>query len=408
MQEPSRLSEAALARIIHLLPAIEPVISPCQFGPRVGGTYSVAETNLIGNERKYLDECVSSNWISSRGPFIDRFEKAFALETGTQYAVSCANGTTALHLVMAALGIGPGDEVIVPTFTMIACANAVRYTGATVQLVDAEPDFLNIDPERIEEAINPATKAILVVHIYGHPARMDAINRIAEKHNLLVIEDAAEAHGAEYQGKRAGSLGIAGTFSFYANKIITTGEGGMVCTNDGSLAALVRKLRDHAFSEDRHFWHEYVGYNYRMTNLQAAVGLAQVERLAAIVDARRRLAKWYRERLEGISGLIMPNEASDSRSVFWMYGVQITPAFGVSRDQMRTELAIRGIETRSFFIPIHLQPIYFDQFQGKDFPVADNMCRHGFYLPTSEVLTERDVDWICQQIMDVKRSGCLI
>ncbi len=400
MQRPTRLSDADLATIGHLLPAVEPALSPCPSGPRKGRTYPVAETHLIGNEKGYLDECVSSNWISSKGPFIDRFETAFAREAGTRHAVSCSSGTTALHLVMSALGLGAGDEVIVPAFTMIACPNAVRYTGATVKLVDAESDHLGMDPASIEAAITPATRAILVVHVYGHPARMDAIHAVARRHGLLVVEDAAEAHGAEYAGKRAGSLGTAGTFSFYANKIITTGEGGMVTTDDAELARLVRTLRDHAFSPERHFWHQYTGFNYRMTNLQAAVGLAQVERLGAIVDARRRLAGWYRERLAHVPGLVVPGEAADSRSVFWMYGIQVEAAFGLTRDALRQRLAGRGVETRSFFIPVHLQPIYFDQFRGQAFPVAERLCRQGLYLPTSEALTEADCDWICRQIAD--------
>ena len=398
----TRLLDVDMARIEHLLPSVEPELDPCVAGPRAGGVYPVAETRLIGNERQYLNECIDTNWISSRGPFVERFEAAFAAECGVGHAVACANGTVALHLAIAALGIGPGDEVIVPTFTMIATANAVRYTGATVRLVDAEPEYFNIDADRIVAAITPSTKAIVVVHVYGHPARMEAILEIARRYDLIVIEDAAEAHGAELNGRRAGGFGRVSAFSFYANKIITTGEGGMVCTDDPDLAALARKLRDHAFSSERHFWHEYLGFNYRMTNLQAAVGLAQVERLDQIVDARRKLAGWYAARLGRLPGVRTPKEAPHARNVFWMYGVRLEPEFGLTRDQLREALGRRGIETRTFFIPIHLQPIYCEAFRGEAFPVADQLCGDGLYLPTSEALNEADVDWICAQIAEIR------
>jgi perosamine synthetase len=375
----------------------------CGSGPRRGKTYPVAETYLVGNERVYLNQCIDSNWISSKGPFVDKFERAFAGEAGCEYAVACASGTVALHLVLAALGIGPGDEVIVPAFTMIAVANAVKYTGAMVKLVDSEPISLNIDPALIERAITKHTKAIIVVHTYGHPAQMHRLLEIANAYGLFLIEDAAEAHGAEISGKRVGGFGLAGTFSFYANKIITTGEGGMVTTNDAELERIVRRLRDHAFHPERHFWHEYVGFNYRMTNLQAAVGLAQTERIHEIIAARQRLRSWYDYRLRDCPGLHLPYETPGMRSVFWMYGIRVDRSFGCTSHALRVKLASRGIETRSFFVPIHIQPVYVDQFRGQSFPVAEELCRSGLYLPTSEVLTEKDVDWICEQITDTQR-----
>jgi len=399
------LSPEDLARVRDIIPGFEPSLGRCAGGPRRGKTYPVAETFLVGNERAYLNQCIDSNWISSKGPFVDKFERAFAREAGCKHAVACANGTVALHLALAAFGIGRGDEVILPTFTMVATANAVHYTGATVKLVDSEPLSLNIDPALVENAITKNTKVIIVVHTYGHPAQMHRLLEIANARGLYLIEDAAEAHGAEFMGKRVGSFGLAGTFSFYANKIITTGEGGMVTTNDAEFERVVRRLRDHAFHPERHFWHEHVGFNYRMTNLQAAVGLAQTERIGDIIAARRRLQGWYHDRLRGCRGLRLPQEAAGMRSVYWMYGIRVDSSFGCTRHALREELAARGIETRSFFVPMHIQPVYIDQFRGQQFPVAENLCRSGLYLPTSEALTESDIDWICEQIIDIQRAN---
>jgi perosamine synthetase len=262
-----------------------------------------------------------------------------------------------------------------------------------------------MDPDLVEAAITDRTRAIIVVHTYGHPADLPRLMAIAERRGLHLIEDAAEAHGAEIAGRRVGSFGLAGTFSFYANKIITTGEGGMVTTNDAPFARVVRSLRDHAFHPDRHFWHEYVGFNYRMSNLQAAIGLAQTERITEIVAARRRLRGWYETRLRDCPGIVLPGEASGVRSVFWMYAVRIEPAFGSTCHDLRVELGLRGIETRSFFVPMHVQPVYLEQFRGQRFPVAEDLCGSGFYLPTSEGLDEADVDWICAQIRDIQRTA---
>jgi perosamine synthetase len=401
----AHLTAEDLTRLRHVIPEVEPSLAPCSNGPRRGKTYPVAETNLVGHEREYVNQCIDSNWISSKGAFVTKFERAFACEAGCEYAVACGNGTVALHLVLAALGIGPGDEVILPSFTMIATANAVKYTGATPKLVDSEPLNFNVDPTLVKRAITKNTKAIIVVHTYGHPAQMNRLLEIANAHDLFLIEDAAEAHGAEISDKRVGSFGLAGTFSFYANKIITTGEGGMVTTNDIQFERIVRRLRDHAFHPERHFWHEYIGYNYRMTNLQAAVGLAQTERMDEIIAARRRLRNWYHDKLRDCPGLHLPHESPGVRSVFWMYAIRVDRLFGCTSNTLRRRLALRGIETRSFFVPIHIQPVYIDQFRGQNFPVAEDLCSSGLYIPTSEVLTEKDVEWICEQIKDIQYRG---
>ncbi len=354
----------------------------------------VCEPTLGGNEAKYVQECLESNWISSAGKFIPLFEEQFAAECGCKYGVACANGTVALHLALAALGIGPGDEVILPTFTMIATINAVTYTGATPVLIDSEPHTWNMDVTQLAAKITPRTKAIMPVHTYGHPVDMDPLLELANKHGIFVLEDAAEAHGAEYKGRRAGGLGHAAAFSFYANKIITTGEGGMITTNDAKLAELAQNLRDHAFSTERHFWHKFIGFNYRMTNLQAAVGLAQVEQMSRFVENRRRNAAQYTQLLSQIPGIVTPPEAAGIKNVFWMYSLLVEDEFGMTRDGLRAYLAKHGVETRTFFIPMHLQPIYYNDFKGQRYPVAEMLCQRGFYLPSASSLSAGHIQYI--------------
>ncbi|HVT17699.1 MAG TPA: aminotransferase class I/II-fold pyridoxal phosphate-dependent enzyme [Thermoanaerobaculia bacterium] len=409
MIEEVELTAEELGPLAGLIPDPEPELAlPCR---RAAGAperiLPVADTLLDGNELLYLTECVRSNWISSAGRFVGEFEQSFARAVGCAHGVACASGTAALHLAVATLGIGPGDEVIVPTFTMIATANAVTYTGARPVLVDAEPETWNLDVAQVEARITPRTRAIVVVHTYGHPADMAPLLAVARRHRLAVIEDAAEAHGARYRGRPAGSLGDAAVFSFYGNKIVTTGEGGMVTTNDERIAAVVRRLRDHAFSADRHFWHKYLGFNYRMTNLQAAVGLAQTERFAELLAARRRNATRYHERLAPIAGrgLGLPVERADVSSAFWMYAILVENDFGCSRDELRRRLARQGIETRTFFIPIHLQPIYFRRHRGESFPVAESLCGKGMYLPSGPSLTAAEIDFIAAEVAGAAGQG---
>jgi perosamine synthetase len=311
----------------------------------------------------------------------------------------------ALHLALATLGIGPGDEVIIPTFTMIATAYAVSYTGARPVLVDSERRTWNMDLDQLEAKITERTRAIVVVHTYGHPVDMDAVRELARRHDLWVVEDAAEAHGATYKGRPAGSLGDAAAFSFYANKIITTGEGGMVTTNDRRLAETVRTLRDHAFSKERHFWHKYIGYSYRMTNLQAAIGLAQTEQMATFVARRRGNAALYTSLLQEVEGLTLPVEEPWARSVYWMVGLLVEDAFGLTRDELRRCLADQGIETRTFFIPMHLQPIYRADYRGERYPVADDMCRRGLYLPSASSLSRSEIEFVVEAVKSCRRNA---
>jgi perosamine synthetase len=358
----------------------------------------VCEPTLAGNENRYVMDCLNTGWISSAGKYIPLFEQAFSRQVGCAYGIACVSGTTALHLILAALGLGPGDEVIIPTFTMIATAYAVSYTGARPVLVDSERHTWNMDIGQIEAKISDRTRAIVVVHTYGHPVDMDAVLEIARRHHLYVVEDAAEAHGATYKGRLAGSLGDAAAFSFYANKIITTGEGGMVTTNNLQLAETVRTLRDHAFSKERHFWHKYMGYSFRMTNLQAAVGLAQTEQMAGFVARRRENAALYTELLRGLPGLRLPAEEPWAQNVYWMYGMLVEDEFGLSRDELRRCLAEQGIETRTFFIPMHLQPIYYGDYRGERYPVAEDLCRRGLYLPSASSLGRNEIAYVVEAV----------
>ncbi|MBC7232368.1 MAG: DegT/DnrJ/EryC1/StrS family aminotransferase [Chloroflexi bacterium] len=358
---------------------------------------------VLGNkELEYVTEAVRSGWISSQGRYVSEFEESFSAYCGVKYGIAVTSGTTALHLALVVLGIGPGDEVIIPPLTHIACANMITLTGARPVLVDCAWDTWGIDPAKIEEKITSRTKAIMVIHLYGHPVDMDPVLEIAEKYGLYVIEDAAEAHGAEYKGRRTGSLGHIACFSFYANKIITTGEGGMIVTDDPNLAAKARKLRDQAYEKERRFWHRELGFNYRMTNLQAAIGLAQIEKIDQFVNIRRRNAHLYNQLLNGIPGLILPPEANWAKNVYWMYSILVDDSFGMSRDELIAYLKSRNIDARPFFYPVHLQPLYADQFKGESYPVAEELSSKGMNLPSGNELTEDEVRRIADTIKSAR------
>ncbi len=408
MLKPAELSLEEMGDLAEIIPAADPEVKvryraiPSFEETTRRAIIPVCEPALDGHELKYVQQAVETNWISSAGSFIREFEARFAQACNTRYGIACANGTVALHLALATLGLEPGDEVILPTFTMIATINAVTYCGATPVLVDNEPQYWQMDVDQVAARITPRTKAIIPVHIYGHPVDMDPLMELAQRHGIQVIEDAAESHGAEYKGRRTGSLGHAASFSFYGNKIITTGEGGMVTTDDRDLARLAWNLRDHAFSTERHFWHKFVGFNYRMTNLQAAVGLAQVEQLETFVAARRRNAAAYTERLRAIPGITTPPQAEWAKNVYWMYGILVDKeAYGMGRDDLRRALADHGIETRTFFIPMHCQPIYWHDFKGQRYPVAERLCRDGFYLPSASSLSIEEIEYITDVIREV-------
>lgn len=357
----------------------------------------IAHPVFSGNERKYVNDCLDTLWVSSVGKYIGAFEEAFSSFCGVSHAVSCNNGTAALHLALLALGIGPGDEVIVPTLTYVAAANAVAYCGATPVFVDCEPRTMNIDPALIEARLTSRTRAIIAVHLYGHPVDMDAIQRIAHRQDLMIIEDAAEALGAEYKGRRAGSLADVATFSFFGNKIITTGEGGMLTTSDPEVARRAMLLRGQGVDPQRRYWFPEIGYNYRMTNIQAAIGLAQLEQVEQHLEDRQRVRRWYDERLQQLGAFIQtPVEETWARHSFWMYTICLRDTVTATRDEFMAELERDGIETRPVFYPMHALPPYRDTLRA--YPVADALSSRGLNLPTHGQLSEQDVDYVCSQL----------
>jgi len=337
------------------------------------------------------------------GPAVRQFETEFAEKIGVRHAVSCTSGTAALHLAIAALGIGPGDEVILPTFTMVATLNAVLYCGATPVLLDADASF-NLDVSQLQAAVTDRTRAIVVVHIYGMPCNMLAVNHVAKQHGLWVIEDVAESHGAKYDGKVTGSIGDIGAFSSYANKLITTGEGGMITTNEPELAERVRTLMNHAFSPERHFCHRFLGYNYRLTALQAALGRAQVARWDDLIGRRRLVQERYLQNLRGVRAVDCGryyNFPSITRPVCWMFGVLVSRGI---KNRVRRDLAMAGIETRNFFVPMHLQPVHYDRFKGQRYPRSEWLMECGFYLPSSASLTTDEVDYVSEKLLEAVNS----
>jgi len=358
----------------------------------------VYEPTLGRREEEYVLEAVRSGWISHAGAFVGRFEQEFADFCNVRHAISTCNGTVALHLALAALDIGPGDEVIVPALTFVASANAVTYTGATPVFADVDPVSWVIDPVDIERKLTPRTKAIMPVHLYGHPAPMHEINELARAHNLLAIEDAAEAHGAELSGQRAGTMSRIASFSFMANKIITTGEGGMVTTDDDGLNERCRHLRDHAMRPEKRYWHNEVGFNYRMTNLQAAVGVAQMQSIDRFIARKREIAALYDDYLADIRGLSLPVELPDCTNVYWMYSIVVGDEFPLTRDALIPILRERNIDSRPFFYPMDTLPPYL---ADAPCPISLDLSQRGLNLPSAPTLTNQQVAYICQTLRDL-------
>ncbi|MGZ6346577.1 MAG: DegT/DnrJ/EryC1/StrS family aminotransferase [Anaerolineales bacterium] len=357
----------------------------------------VNEPRIGPHEMEYVTECLQTGWISSEGRFIKAFEQAWAEYCGMKYGVALSNGTTALQLAVECLDLLPGDEIIMPTFTIISCAQAVTYNGGVPVLVDCDPRTWCMDVNQIEAKITPRTRAIMPVHIYGHPVDMDPVREVARRHNLVIIEDAAEAHGGEYKGARCGGLGDINCFSFYANKIVTTGEGGMVLTNSAAWSDRLQSLRNLCFQKERRFYHTSLGHNFRMTNIQAALGLAQVENVDTAIRQKRWMGQEYTERLSRFKSLQLPVEEAWAKNVYWMYGLVLDKSTGMTAEDFAKRLAARGIMTRPFFLGMHEQPVFLSRglFSGEHYPVAENIARQGLYLPSGLSLTAGQLDEVC-------------
>ena len=368
---------------------------------------------LLGNkELEYVIECIRTGWISSAGPFIEEFEQKWSEFCGMKFGIAVSNGTTALQVAVHCLGLQPGDEVIMPTFTIISCAQAVVECGGIPVLVDCDPRTWCMDVSQVEAKITSRTKVIMPVHIYGHPVDMDPLILLAQKYGLKIIEDAAEVHGAEYLSgrdgliptwKRCGGMSDLSCFSFYANKLITTGEGGMILTNDEKLADRARSLRNLCFRPERRFLHTELGFQYRLTNLQAALGVAQIERINQIIAKKRWMGQAYTERLKSIYYLQLPVEEPWAKSVYWMYGLVLDAATGMDAVEFANRLKKLGVETRPFFLGMHEQPVFLERglFNGERYPIAEKIARQGLYLPSGLALTEEQLEQVCNVVNEV-------
>ena len=369
----------------------------------------VSEPRIGDEEIRAVVDALNSGWISA-GRYLDEFERVWAAYCDRAHGVAVSSGSTALELAIDALGLAPGDEVILPTFTIISCALAVVRAGATPVLVDSDPDTWCLDTSQVAARVTPRTRAIMPVHIYGHPCDMDPILEVAARHGIAVVEDAAEAHGAEYFSRRGaapvwrrcGSFGTASVFSFYANKLITTGEGGMVVTDDDAMATTLRSQRNLAFHTDRRFYHTELGHQYRFTNLQAALGVSQIARIDELLTRKRWMGRAYGERLRTVSSLELPTERPWARSTYWMYGVVLRSDAKIDASELAARLALRGVETRPFFLGMHEQPALLGRglFAGEHFPVAERLARRGLYLPSGLGLTEIQLERVCDAVQE--------
>ncbi len=356
---------------------------------------------LDGNEKKYLLECIETGWISSEGPFIKEFEQKFAARMGRKHGIAVCNGTAAIDAAVEALGIAPGDEVIMPTFTIISCIAQIVRNGGKPVLVDSDPITFNMDVKQIEAKISPRTKAIMIVHIFGLPVDVDPLLDIAKRHGLKVLEDAAEMHGQTYKGKPCGSFGDISTFSFYPNKHITTGEGGMILTDDDELADICRSLSNLCFQVNKRFVHERLGWNFRMTNMQAALGVAQLERLDEFVSRKREMGKRYTEMLSDCNGVQLPLPRTDyAENIYWVYGIVIDESRGVDATHVMQQLAKKGVGTRPFFYPMHQQPVLRGMgfFDDVHLPVSERLYQKGFYIPSGMALTSNQIDQVAEAV----------
>jgi perosamine synthetase len=369
---------------------------------------NVNEPLLDGNEKKYLLECIDSGWISSEGPFVNEFEQKFAARVNRKHGVAVCNGTAALDAALEALGVGLNDEVILPSFTIISCIGQIVRSGAIPVLVDSDPITFNMDVSQIEAKITERTKVIMVVHIYGLPVDIDPVIDIAKRNGLKVLEDAAQMIGQEYKGRPCGSFGDVSTFSFYPNKHVTTGEGGMIVTNDDQLADDCRSLRNLCFLPNKRFVHERLGWNFRMTNIQAALGLAQLERLDEFVLRKRDMGKRYTELLKNRCDVLLPlSHTGYAENIYWVYGIVLNESLHIDAEEAMKKLATKGIGTRPFFCPIHQQPVLkkMGLFENEVYPVAENLYQRGFYVPSGLALSEDQISHVANSLSQVLAVG---
>lgn len=365
----------------------------------------VAEPLITSQDIELVNQALASGWISSAGPFLDRFEQEWAAYCDMPFGIAVSNGSVALDVAVGLLDLHPGDEVIMPAFTIISPAQSVVRAGAVPVLLDSDPGNWQMDVHQLEERITPRTKAIIVVHIYGHPADMDPVLEIARRHGLTVIEDAAEVHGARYKGRRCGGLADISTFSFYANKLVTTGEGGMLLVRTQELAERARGLRNLCFQKKQRFLHDQLGYNARLTNLQAALGVGQITRLNAIVARKRQIAATYGQLLQGIDGLELPCEEPWGESVYWVYGLVLNESLGITATELAQRMAHQGVETRPFFLGMHQQPVFqrMGLFAGEHYPVAERLARQGLYIPSGLGISDAEQ----QQVVGVVKESLI-
>lgn len=373
----------------------------------------VNEPLLNGNEKKYLNECIDTGWISSEGPFVSRLENEFAKFIGVEYACAVSNGTAALEVALYALGVGQGDEVIMPSFTIISCAVACLRLGATPVLVDIDPEIWCMDVTQIESKITARTKVVMPVHIYGHPVDMDPLFELKEKYGFKILEDASEVHGAEYYSEKfnkwlkCGSMGDVATFSFYANKIITTGEGGIVATNDKNIAERAKNYRNLCFGPIERFKHCDIGYNFRITNLQAAVGVAQLEQIDKFIAIKKECGEYYAQKIADIKGVRFMPIKSWAHSVYWMFSVELDPECGFTALEVMDKMREHKIGTRPFFLGLHAQPTLkkIGLFTGEDYPATDFAYKYGFYMPSGMTLSRTKIDIVVEVLKEILNGG---
>jgi len=364
---------------------------------------------LNGNEKKYLEQCVDTGWISSEGPFVHQFEEGMAVLTGRKHGIAVCNGSVALDLALQTLSLPPGSEVILPSFTIISCAAAVVRAGCVPVLVDSDPRSWNMDVSQIEAKVTSRTSAIMAVHIYGLPVDMEPLMEVARKYHLAVIEDAAEAIGQTAYGKPCGTFGDISCFSFYPNKHVTTGEGGMVLCNDDALAARCRALRNLCFVPERRFVHHELGYNFRMSNIQAALGVAQLEKIESTLEKKRAIGARYQELLRGVCGVCLPlRETSYAQNLYWVFGLILDDDVSLDAQECERRLQALGVGTRPFFWPMHEQPVFLERglFRGERYPVAERIARRGFYIPSGLALTDEQMVYVAERVRAILREAC--